>query len=618
MTMRVLKPAAVLALLPIFACDCDVAQLGEYGPPGKIAGLVCDEATGFPVEGRAVRFESEVADVTPGAETDEWGAFLIEDAPAGPGRLAIQTGATARFQDLEVVEADTTYFHDKACRPGAAIGGTGDLTGLICNRHVGDLVSNADVTIPLPDGTSMQTTTDQNGEFEMMDVPAGERIVNVFAPGYQRSFLVTIEAGKTAVLDIGDNCQPNTGDLGTVSGSFCDPTYAGPLAGADVTVTDPVGEEHHDVTDLDGWFMLGPMPPGDVEVRMVREPDVDETFAATITAGADFALDPTWACGIGGDPGGDPGDFGPPGDLKGRVCAPNGETWLSGAEVWIEADGRRYATTTDGEGNWYLPDVPSGTHTLYIQKGSFSTTMEVVVEDGQVVEIPQDECAIGQDDLLIAVVDGAYDDVYSVLINVGVESDIIDRYEYGWADSLLGNYDTLATYDIVLINCGAEEYDFTSSTIYADNLRQYVQNGGSVYASDWAYDVVELMFPSHIDFHGDDLTRDDAQDGAAMDFVYADIVDLGLSQAMGQNSVEIHYALAAWAVMESVSSQVRVYLRADADLGDIFGGGSTLYNVPHTVGFSHGQGDVIYTSFHQEPGLNLDAERLLQLLVFEL
>jgi hypothetical protein len=619
MTIRVCKPFVALFALPFFACDCDVAALGEYGPPGKIAGVVCDEATGFPVEDRAVRFESDVADVTRGGTTDAWGAFVIEDAPAGPGRLAIQTGATARFQDIEVIEADTTFFHDSACRPGAAVGGRGDLVGTICNRHVGDLVSNADVTVALPDGTSLQTTTDESGHFEMADIPAGERIVNVFAPGYQRSFLVAIEAGKTATLDVGDNCQPNTGDLGTVSGSFCDPTYAGPLAGADVTVIDPVGEEHHDVTDLDGWFLLGPMPPGAVEVHMVREPDVDETFNTTIVAGQDALLEPGWACGNGGGNTPPPGGgFGPPGDLKGRVCAPDGETWLAGAEVWVEADGRRSSATTDGDGSWYLADVPSGTHTLHIEKGSFSTTLEVVVEEGVVVEMPDDQCEIGQDDILIAVVDGAYDDVYSVLINVGVDSGIIDRYEFGWADSLLGNYDTLATYDIVLINCGAEEYDFTSSSIYADNLRQYVQNGGSVYASDWAYDIVELMFPSHIEFTGDDYTRDAAQTGAAMDQVLANITDLGLSQAMGQSYVEIHYALAAWAVMESVSSQVTVYLRADADTGDIFSTSSTLYDVPHTVGFSHGQGKVIYTSFHQEPGLNLDAERLLQLLVFEL
>jgi hypothetical protein len=615
--LRALRPLAVLTALPFVACDCELEQLGEWGPPGSIAGVVCDEQTGFPIVERPVRFESEAAQATTSAITDEWGAFSMESVPAGPGRLLIQTGATGRAQPLEVLEGETTIFRDQACRPGAAVGGEGDLNGTICNRHVGDLVSNAQVTLPLPDGTTLETTTDGNGYFEVAHVPAGERIVNVTAPGYQRSFLVAIEAGKTATLDVGEDCQPMTGDLGLVTGAFCDPTYTGPLAGADVTTTDAFGEEYYDVTDLNGWFALGPMPPGDVTVAVTREPDLSETMSVTIVAGSEVEAIAPWGCGVGTGGGG--GGGGPPGDLRGRVCAPDGETWLSGAIVWVEVGGSRYETETGADGTWYLGEVPSGTHELHIEKGSFSTTIEVEVIDGQVVELPEDECEIGLDEIKIAVVDGAYDDVYSVLINVGVDPGIIDNYEYGWAATLLGNYDTLAEYDIVLINCGAEEYDFVSSTIYADNLRQYVQNGGSVYASDWAYDVVEKMFPNQIEFYGDDLTTDAAQQGAIMESVYATIDDISLAQAMGQSSVEIHYPLPVWALMESVSSQVRVYLRANADVGDSFGSTTTtLYSVPHTVGFAHGQGKVIYTSFHQEPGLNLDAERLLQLLVFEL
>ena len=35
-------------------------------------------------------------------------------------------------------------------------------------------------------------------------------------------------------------------------------------------------------------------------------------------------------------------------------------------------------------------------------------------------------------------------------------------------------------------------------------------------------------------------------------------------------------------------------------------------------GFSPGSGKVIYSSFHQEPGINVQQERVLQLLVFQL
>ncbi len=617
MTRRLLPSALLLAVLPFGACDCELDPLQEYGPPGEIAGVVCDEATGFPVQERPVRFESEMADRSVSAVTDEWGAFFMADVPAGPGKLKISVNGVGRTQSLEVVSGATTVFTDAACRPGVAVGGTGGLEGTICNRHVGDLVQDATVTLPLPDGTELTTTTDANGFFSLSEVPAGERLVMVTATGYQRSFLVVVEASKTAVLDVGADCAAMDGTNGLVSGALCDPTFEGPLSGAHVYAMDSAGEEYHDVTDEEGYFLVGPMAVGTADIHIYREPDLDEHKDVSVVAGVETEVGFDWSCGSGGGGGG--GGGGPPGDLAGRVCAPDGETWLSHATVWLDADGARYETETDADGRWQLSEVPSGTWTLHIEKGSFSTTVEVTVQEDGLVTLPEEECAIGQDDMLIAVVDGAYDDVYSVLINVGVDAGIIDTYDYGWAGTLLGNYDLLASYDIVLINCGAEEYDYLSSTIYASNLKQYVQSGGSVYASDWAYDVVEEMFSSHIDFYDDDLVNDAAQMGATMSAVYADISDLSLAQAMGQNSIEIHYALPAWAIMESVSSSVRVYLRADADVSDLYGFAiDTLYDVPHTVGFSYGEGKVIYTSFHQEPGLNVDAERLLQLLVFEL
>lgn len=72
---------------------------------------------------------------------------------------------------------------------------------------------------------------------------------------------------------------------------------------------------------------------------------------------------------------------------------------------------------------------------------------------------------------------------------------------------------------------------------------------------------------------------------------------------------------APWAIMESVSSDVRVYIRGPAD--SLF---PSHYDnsAPYTVGFPLGAGKVLYTSWHQEPGINLESERVLQLLVFEL
>ncbi len=639
MTHRLFSLAALLTALPFAACECEVDRLDEYALPGAIAGVVCDTETGLPLGERTVGFDPTASTGVTNGLTDETGAFRLEDLPAGPGRLVVTSGEQNRAFELDVLEGETTVFEDPSCRPAPGEGGIGAVEGQICNRHVGDYVQAAAVKLRLPDGAELSTSTDGSGFFHLGDVPSGEHVLHVVATGYQRSFLVQVSDAETTVLEVGDDCAAVDQTSGLLSGALCDPAADGaPLAGADVYVTDAAGDWFQDVSDLEGSFLAGPMAPGLAEVRVVREPDVDLTVSAQVTAGGESVAVFDALCGDPTTPP-DPTDPSEPedptnppdptdptvtpddtGDLAGRVCAPDGETWLGGALVWITIDGVRYDTTADGEGRWQLTDVPVGTWTLNIHKGSFSTTLTVTVGAGTVVTLPEDECAIGQEDLLIAVVNGSYDDVYSVLINVGVDDGIIDQYQNGWADTLLGNYALLATYDIVLINCGAEESDFFDDDIYAQNLRQYVQSGGSLYASDWAYDFVEDAFPSYIDFLDDDTDRNDAQRGLDMDAVNANIVDVPLAGAMGQSSLEIHYQLQQWAVMTDVSSEVRVYLRADADIasGGFFGGSDTLDDVPHTVGFEYGQGKVIYTSFHQEPGLNVDAERLLQLLVFEL
>src|SRR5690606_15592388 len=115
------------------------------------------------VEARPVRFESEAVDRSVSATTDEWGAFFMEEVPAGPGKLKISVNGVGRTQTLEVVSGETTVFQDAACRPGVAVGGSGALEGTICNRHVGDFVQDAQVTLPLPDGSELTTTTDADG-----------------------------------------------------------------------------------------------------------------------------------------------------------------------------------------------------------------------------------------------------------------------------------------------------------------------------------------------------------------------------------------------------------------------------------------------------------------------
>jgi hypothetical protein len=604
-----------LALLPLSSCDCDLQSLRGIG--GAVAGVVCDEQSGARAAARRVWFTPDapvgerLAVEVKSTATDADGAFFIDDVPPGTGTLAIELADGSRRQVLEVVAGTTTFFRDVACR-GQGSADVGDIAGRICNRHTGDLVRDADVSVPLADGTVLTSTTDADGAFLVAGVPIGEQLVVVSAPGFERTFLVAVAAGETAMLDVGDDCNRSTAANGLVSGELCDPGSADaarPLAGATVSTIDSLGDTYSDLSDVEGRFLLGPMAPGSIDIAVQRAPDVDFAFAAMAVAGIEITANAQQQCAAPLDP---------PGSVSGRVCTPDGASWLADARVWVElVDGSRIETTSDGDGQWRLDGVPPGDHVVHMQHGSFSAEVAVTVASASVVHIPEDACAIASD-LKIAVVDGIWDDVYSVLINVGVDPSNIDRFDGDWAAVLVGDYAVLAGYDIVLVNCGAWAGPFLASPLYAANLAQYVQEGGSLYVSDEAYDVVERAFPAMIDFYGDDLVPAAADRGQVTASVTATITDASLAASMGQASIELHYPFGAWAVMTEVVPAVRVYIRGDATVTDAAGATATLSDVPHTVGFAVGEGRVIYTSFHQEPGLNLAAQRVLQLLVFEL
>ncbi len=597
----------VLALVPLAACQCE-DDLFSVG--GALAGTVCDDETGLPLSWKKVRLQTGGSDRQ--AETTSDGKFSIPAVPAGKATLIIPGTAGDREVEVTVESDQTTQFWDSACRGDPDANGVGRVEGLICDRHTGAWVTQAQVQVVLDDGSSVDTVTDDDGAFVLEDVPAGERILTVFAVGYQRSYLIEIFPGETTTIAQGNDCSPPAADEGFVRGALCDPSTGGPLVGAQVHADDSSGDAHEDVTDTLGEFLLGPMRQGPTTVMIERSPDVALAIPVVVRAGEDVTVPSPFECGtiITEPPG--PGD----GDLEGRVCAPDGTTWLAGAQVYVDLPGgERVETTTDGDGRYTLQGLPPGTWQVHIVAGSFETVTTVVIdEDETTVVIADSECAINTDDVKLAVVAGMWDDVRTVLLDVGIDEGVITDFDFGWAEQLMGDPTYLATFDIVFINCGAEELEFASSPTLQANLRQYVQNGGSLYVSDQAYDVVELTFPSYIEFYGSDTAPSAAELGADTMSIQGSITDSILAASLGNSYIELHYPLPYWAMIESVSSDVRVFIRGDADSLDF----DYLPNIPHTVSFRPGNGKVVYSSFHQEPGINIQQEQVLQLLVFQL
>lgn len=306
------------------------------------------------------------------------------------------------------------------------------------------------------------------------------------------------------------------------------------------------------------------------------------------------------------------------GIVEGRVCSPDGNTWLAEANIYVKVENEdgtegRVETFSDVDGRFVLEGIPVGPQILLIEKGSFAGQREVVVESGTVTTIPDDACAL-ETAPRIAVVHGSqYDNVEAVLDEIGIEAETIDVYEDNWADQLLGSDARINDYDILFLNCRSNESTYSAREDMQDRLRDFVANGGSLHASDQAYDLIEITFPGKIEFLGDDAVRGAADEGASTD-LDARILDDGLRGALQLTAVPIHYGLATWSVMVGAASDVHVYLEADAPLLD----GGVIEDAPQIVGFNHGEGRVVYSSFHQEPGIGAAQEEVLKLIMFEL
>jgi hypothetical protein len=174
---------------------------------------------------------------------------------------------------------------------------------------------------------------------------------------------------------------------------------------------------------------------------------------------------------------------------------------------------------------------------------------------------------------------------------------------------LLGDPGELAKYDAVMINCGSSDEAAADNTSLVSNLKNYVSNGGMLYASDWAYVFVEAGWPEYIDFYGDDNISYSAEMGDAG--LISGTINEPIKSYLQKSTMEINFDLAGWAMIDHApevdGKQVTVLIS-----GPRPGGGSGAY--PLMVQFPFGAGKVLYTSFHNEAQATADMVSVLNII----
>lgn len=505
-----------------------------------------------------------------------------------------------------VVSVAATFFAGlPACDCGTTPLGSppGRVAGVACDIDTGEPVAVGTQVQIEADGELLTATVGDAGAFVFGTVPAGDVVVLLPVDRRQDATVSsdrTVDVVDTACRDI------SLEHPGSVSGRVCNGHVGNVVAGADVVLVLPDGTQLTTTTDDDGNFTIDPVPQGE-HALSIRGDGYSKSVLVTVGADEVVVLDVGDACAIPS-----PGEIG---GVRGLVCAADFGGLVDASVSITLPGGEVIEVTTDNEGRFDLTGVPAGEHTLLIQKGSFRAEQTVVITAGEVLELDEEECALEPEDIRIAFVRGSTNDhMRDVLTTLGIDDGQIDSFGAEWAESLLSGDQAITGYDVLFLSCRSDEDDLRANPAMASALRDYIEAGGSVYASDQAYGIIEFLFPDKIDFEGDDTERNAANKGNSVDDLDANIVDFNMASSFGSNSATLGYPLRTWSVMRSVANDVDVYAKANAPLI----GGGRVNNAPQIVGFDHGQGRVIYSSFHQEPGVHPDQLRMLQILMFEL
>ncbi len=346
----------------------------------------------------------------------------------------------------------------------------------------------------------------------------------------------------------------------------------------------------------------------------------------------------------------------PVGEVSGRVCAPDKQTWVGGAQLTVtgkdcNGEGFIRSVQSGADGNFDLEGVPEGNWMIHASLGQFSQDYRVQVKAGTVATIPEDQLCVAQKETKIAVVTGTGDKIEQLLQGLNLQFDTYLGDSGNWETSgapFLTDFAKMKTYDLIFLDCAAAKKSGAStidlgaqSDKIAANLHRYVSEGGSVYASDWALVFPALAFPGQLTFelNGGGKISSPFSTRALMGFapqtVNADVLSVPLATFLGKPKVPIAFPRESgavsvhWGLLSQVDASVEVLIRTQsvnmctASDSNCATAGAKKSQVPLAVQFKLTPagtkgGNVVYTSFHNIAQPSDDVSRILKFLVLHL
>jgi len=268
------------------------------------------------------------------------------------------------------------------------------------------------------------------------------------------------------------------------------------------------------------------------------------------------------------------------GFVTGKVLAKNGTTPIPNAAVFVDAGGEIYLTKSAVDGNFTL-QAPIGEQVLNIQTGGgniFRAQYPVSIAENQTTTVPAGTLKLLQADSL-AFIHGLYDNI-QVIIQDSLGYSVQEIFV-----SDLSNLALLETYGAIFLNCGKQGL---MDSLKYQNLLTYVQNGGSLYASDWAVEYLtgDGNFKSNGHAHEaygikatcpnglpggfiEDSTLCTTKSGPATMVNDAQIVAQDLVDYLGISTIDIEYDLGAWEVIGLIDLPWEILIQDNTTYGPL-------------------------------------------------
>ena len=335
-----------------------------------------------------------------------------------------------------------------------------------------------------------------------------------------------------------------------------------------------------------------------------------------------------------------PEDLTPKGKWTGKVLTPAGDIPIAGALVYLSQkkpdpiptgnfcdacvalEKTVPQTLTKFDGSFELTANRLGKQFVVIQKGQFRRVVEIEVKAGDVAMNKSDtilptrsNTSTGDTIPSILVMDTSYDDIEETLVRLGVAT--VEKADQAQRLAIMKDATRLAKYQIIFLPCGTcatrggssfQENDDALDATAQKNLKEWVQKGGKLYVTDFAYSFINETWKDYVTFAPNRGCDTDSYDAPA------NIQDPGLKEWLdGQNNKTFEFEN-AWLKIDRVN---------EVTVPDGAGGTKKVVpkvwasgfdagrNRPMTVSFEDSCGRVLYSAYHTEGAAGRTGNQLL-------